>query len=93
MFYLVGLSQDNIVVLNQTESQLILGVNIMKNNYQVCLECCHKFKMPFNDFITSRCHRKFCDLCGYSSNNDLAMLSKNRVDKKLKLYKILGRIE
>jgi len=52
----------------------------MKNNYQVCNECCLKLGLEINSFITSRCHRKFCDVCGLSSDDDLSMISKTTVE-------------
>lgn len=58
----------------------------MKHNYQVCLDCCTKLDLRFNGFIESKCHRKYCDVCGYSSGNDLSMLRKEEVDAAITEY-------
>jgi len=65
----------------------------MGNNYQVCNDCCHTLNLETNSFITSRCHRKFCDLCGWSSGDDLSMISKETVDKRLAINKAGGSEE
>jgi len=55
-------------------------------NYQVCNDCCHKLNLKINSYIESRCHRKYCDLCGYSVDDDLSLIDKINVDNAISIY-------
>lgn len=56
----------------------------MKDDFQVCNECCWDLGLEINSFIMSRCHRKYCDICGYSTDNDLSMIDKKTVKEAQK---------
>lgn len=65
----------------------------MKNNYQVCNDCCELLGLEINSIITSRCRRKCCDICGWDTSDDLSMISKKVVNKKIKEYKLKNNKE
>jgi len=53
----------------------------MGKYYQVCDKCCCKIGVEINSEIESRCHRKFCDVCGNSSGDDLSLIPKHKIDE------------
>lgn len=59
----------------------------MSKNYQVCNECCWDLNLDINAFIESKCYRKFCDICGYSVNDDLSMIDKLNIDNVISNHK------
>jgi len=58
---------------------------MMEKYYRVCNQCCQKIGLKINSDIESRCHRKYCDICGFSSDSDLSSISEKALEKRRRI--------
>ena len=48
----------------------------------ICMRCCELVETKVISDVVSQCHRKYCWLCGYSSDSDLTFIKEEEVRKK-----------